>query len=352
MAFGARLLGVEPAAAATRLLAGDASARRYHRVEALGRSAVVMELPGPNQPAPGLPTTRGRVAPGGVVTEELPFLNVQRYLARAGYPVPGILGQDLTAGLVAIEDLGDLTFEAAVDAEGPAGRLALYRQAIGLVCELQEVGRRRIEGHADEPCVAFRRRFDEPLLRWELEHFREWLLEHGRGAVLSREEGAVVDAGFAHIAATLAALPPVLTHRDFQSRNLMVQEEPGGKTLRVIDFQDALLGPCVYDLVALLRDSYVELPWEEVEGLLADYQRSAGATLGAGLLRHFHLQTVQRKLKDAGRFVFLDVVRGQPGYLAWIPASLRYAAQALAALPELSALREVLARHVPELGTA
>jgi aminoglycoside/choline kinase family phosphotransferase len=63
----------------------------------------------------------------------------------------------------------------------------------------------------------------------------------------------------------------------------------------------------------------------------------------------FHLQTVQRKLKDAGRFVFLDRVRGNPGYLRWIPTSLRYAGEALAALPELAPVAAVLGRHVPEL---
>ena len=59
---------------------------------------------------------------------------------------------------------------------------------------------------------------------------------------------------------------------------------------------------------------------------------------------------MQRKLKDAGRFVFIDRVRGNPGFLPSIPASLRYVREALARRPDLGALREILARHVPELG--
>lgn len=306
-----------------------------------------MELPASGQPVPALPTTRGRVAPGAVAVEELPFLNVQRYLSAGGYPVPGILGEDRDAGYVAIEDLGDLTLEAAVSREGGVGRRALYGRAVALIAQLQHIGLRR----PDAQCVAFRRRFDEALLLWELDHFREWLLERDRGVRLTADENAVLDAAFGRIAGALAGLPPVLVHRDFQSRNLMVQGQKR-EALRVIDFQDALLGPPVYDLVALLRDSYVDLPFIEVLDILSKYEVASSSSVDVDLPRHFHLQTVQRKLKDAGRFVFLDVVRGQPGYRAWIPVSLRYAGQALAALPELAGLREVLVRHIPELGVA
>jgi hypothetical protein len=123
----------------------------------------------------------------------------------------------------------------------------------------------------------------------------------------------------------------------------------------VIDFQDALLGPRQYDLVALLRDSYVELPPELVDALLRRYlarlAEAGGPRLEYGPFRElFDLPTVQRKLKHAGRFVYIDRVKGNPGFLVSIPASLRYVREALARRPDLAELREVLARHVPELG--
>ena len=124
---------------------------------------------------------------------------------------------------------------------------------------------------------------------------------------------------------------------------------PDGLELKVIDFQDALLGSQVYDLVALLRDSYVVLEKSEVDDLLAVYASAAGVDASDNLSKLFHMQTVQRKLKDAGRFVYLDRVRGNPGYLRWIPTSLRYAAEALAAVPELAPVAALLRRHVPEL---
>src|SRR5207253_9898727 len=122
----------------------------------------------------------------------------------------------------------------------------------------------------------------------------------------------------------------------------------------VIDFQDALQGPRQYDLVALLRDSYVELDRPLIDRMLARYLTVLEAEGGPHLELHeftgfFDLLTVQRKLKDAGRFVFIDQVKKNPSFLVHIPSSLRYVKDALARRPELGNVREILARHVPEL---
>ena len=136
-------------------------------------------------------------------------------------------------------------------ARAGAGSHALYEHAIDQLARLRAAAERR---PAD--CIAFTRSFEYELYRWELDHFREWLLEAWKGAALSAPEREVVEREFDRIARALEAEPRGFTHRDYQSRNLMVL--PSGEQA-VIDFQDALLGPRQYDLVALLRDSYVEL---------------------------------------------------------------------------------------------
>jgi aminoglycoside/choline kinase family phosphotransferase len=244
-----------------------------------------------------------------------------------------------------LEDLGDEMLETrllAGDARAP-----LYERAVDALAALRARAERAPGG-----CVAFGRAFERDLYRWELDHFREWLLEAWKGAALSPEERAVVDREFDRIAAALEAEPRGFTHRDYQSRNIMVL--PGGDQA-VIDFQDALLGPRQYDLVALLRDSYVELEPELVDALLrrwlARFEEAGGPRLDYEPFRAtFDLLTVQRKLKDAGRFVFIDRVKGNPGFLVSIPASLRYVRDAFARRPDLRALQAILARHVPELG--
>jgi aminoglycoside/choline kinase family phosphotransferase len=340
--FVRQLVGGQPGAdGSVETMAGDASTRRYHRVRIPGSdpaSMVVMELP--DEPMKSEEATGAGTRP-----QELPFLNIQRYLAAGGIPVPHVYRADMQRGLLALEDLGDRTFESAVRDAPPEERRRYYRAAISHIVALQRLGDRG----TDPTCIAFSRRFDEPLLRWELDHFREWYLEAERGVRLDPGEQAALAAAFDWLARELATSPLTLVHRDFQSRNLMVVADQA-PDLKVIDFQDALLGTRAYDLVALLRDSYVVLSAAEVDQLTGDF--IAGAEIGdaAGFRRLFLLQTLQRKLKDVGRFVFIDRVRKNPSFLRWIPATVGYLREAVAAAPpELRVLREIFAHRLPEL---
>jgi aminoglycoside/choline kinase family phosphotransferase len=319
-----------------RRLAGHASMRSYWRVGQAPASRVVMVMPVGAAPEEATAGARPAVEP---------FVDVQRYLAGLGVRVPAIHAFEEAEGLMVLEDLGDDMLETRLLAGDP--RADLYQRAIDQLARLRARAEARPGG-----CVAFTRAFEAGLYRWELDHFREWLLEAWAGAVLPAGERAELDAWFDRIAGALAAEPAGFTHRDYQSRNLMVL--PGGEQA-VIDFQDALLGPRQYDLVALLRDSYVELPAEFVEAMLRRYLERLAAEGGPRLdyqpfRETFDLLTVQRKLKDAGRFVFIDRVRANPGFLVSIPASLRYVREALVRRPDLAPLRRILARHLPELG--
>jgi aminoglycoside/choline kinase family phosphotransferase len=319
-------------------LAGHASMRSYWRVGAAPASWVVMVMPADAGPE--------EVTAGGPPPVD-PFVDVQRYLAGLGVRVPAILAFEEPARLMVLEDLGDDMLETRLLAGDD--RAGLYQRAVDQLARLRAAAEARPGG-----CVAFSRAFEAGLYRWELDHFREWLLEAWRGATLTPDERAELDGWFDRLAAALAAEPRGFTHRDYQSRNLMVL--PGGEQA-VIDFQDALLGPRQYDLVALLRDSYVELPADFIEAMLRRYldrlEAEGGPRLEYRPFREtFDLLTVQRKLKDAGRFVFIDRVRGNPGFLVSIPSSLRYVREALARRPDLAPLQRLLARHVPELGAA
>jgi len=309
--------------------------RSYWRVGVAPDSLVVMVLP---EDSRSEEVTKGGPPPVN------PFVDVQRYLEGIGVRVPAIRAFYEPEGLMILEDLGDEMLETRLLAGDPAE--PLYAAAVDQLARLRAHSEARPGGS-----VAFSRAFDHDLYLWELHHFREWLLEAWKGASLAPAERAAVDRHFEAISRALDAQPKGFTHRDYHSRNLMVL--PGGGQA-VIDFQDALLGPRQYDLVALLRDSYVELPPELVERMLRRYlERLAaegGARLDYGPFRSvFDLLTIQRKLKDAGRFVFIDRVRKNPDFLRSIPASLRYVREAFARRPDLAELQEILAKHVPEL---
>jgi N-acetylmuramate 1-kinase len=319
-------------------LKGDASNRSYLRVGTWPDSVVVMVMPEQAR--------KSEEASGAAVPSELPFLDVQRYLARLGVRVPAILRYDEKAGMMVLEDLGDVTLEKALEATAAE---VLYGSSVDLLARLRTAA----EKSPDANSIAFKRAFDEELYLWELHHFREWGLEAWSGKLPSPGERAVLEEAFASIARRLAAAARGFTHRDYQSRNLMVK---GGEVV-VIDFQDALQGPRAYDLVALLRDSYVALDEGLVDAMLRRYQeavtRATGERLDAGEFRRFFdLLTVQRKLKDAARFEFIHRVKHNPSFLPHIPQSLAYVRSAFDRLPNdaaVQALRRVASAYVPEL---
>lgn len=313
-------------------LKGDASNRSYYRVADGKKSWVVMVMP-PDA------SKKSEEASKGAAPAELPFVNVHRYLSGLGVRVPRIVQYDEPAGMMVLEDLTDQTFEQALISTGKKEQL--YSDAVELLAKL----RLAAEKNPDPKCLAFTRAFDEDLYDWELHHFREWGMEVWSGRKPEGSERSELDAHFRRIAKQLAAAPRGFTHRDYQSRNLMVTNGE----LVVIDFQDALQGPRQYDLVALLRDSYVELERPFVEEMLKRYLEAIGGGDFGQFVQFFDLLTVQRKMKDAGRFEFINRVKGNPGFLVSIPASLRYVKAALDRQPQLAELRKLVAKYVPEL---
>jgi len=59
--------------------------------------------------------------------------------------------------------------------------------------------------------------------------------------------------------------------------------------------------------------------------------------------------TLQRKLKDAGRFQFIHSVKKNSNFLTHVPTSLRYVEHAFAQLPKYQPLKKLIAEFVPEL---
>lgn len=329
-----------PQVARTIKLRGDASSRSYYRIElsqpyAGASTLIVMQLP-----ADALKSDEGT---GGERPTELPFLNVLRLMSQRGVAVPKVHAVDMQAGVLLLEDLSDETFFARLQNTPRGEWSSAYGAAIDLLADM----------HArmttpDAACIAYGRSFDRTLLRWELDHFREWGLEALSGS-LAPEGRRALDACFDDLVTQLLALPQGFVHRDYQSRNLMWARRDGADQLVVIDFQDALMGPRVYDLVALLCDSYVDLDQPLQEAMIQRYADCAGmsASDAAALQRGFWRVALQRKLKDAGRFIYIDRVRKNPDFLQWFPQSLRYVGRALTQCPEMAALSQVLHALVP-----
>ncbi len=315
-------------------MSGGASTRRYFRVRVPGGTAVAMFVPDGAKAE--------EAGKEGGARPRWPFLEVRELLASRGVDVPALYAEDTDRGWLLLEDLGDDTL-AAVLAARPERKQELYTRAVEDLARAQAA-------LAELPAasVVASRSFDFDLLLWEIHHFREWGLE-ARGLALSTEDAATFERIAGRLARSVASLPRAVVHRDYQSRNLMVR---GGGSLCWIDFQDALLGPRVYDLVALLNDSYQSFDRPFVEARLDEYARAAGLGPGprATLGRDFDRVTVQRKLKDAGRFVFIDRVKGNRAFLEFVEPTLAKVRASLARLADdedMRALSALLARVIP-----
>jgi aminoglycoside/choline kinase family phosphotransferase len=321
--------GLAQRGASVVALTGDASDRRYFRVLLPQDATQVLA-----------------VHPGPIDFDQLPFVNVATLLASMPVPVPRILAHSNALGIIALEDLGDVTLQAHLGAATRAEHAALYRQAVDLVATLQ----RRGAELAGPGYVPYGVAFDVEKLTWELNFFVKHFLEAYRGATFSDAARAALATEFSTIVEELAAEPRVLCHRDYHSRNLMLHQGQ----LYIIDFQDARMGPDTYDLVSLLRDSYVDLTDDQVDELIAFFLalRGQGSSGGADAQRfreRFDLMALQRNLKALGTFGFQAATRGNPVYIQYMPRTLTYVRMNLERHARFGRLRELLSDVLTEV---
>jgi hypothetical protein len=278
--------------------------------------------------------------PGPFEFATLPFVEIADLLRRMPLPVPAVRGHSDSLGILALEDLGDVTLQAYLGGTGIGGHAALYREAVRFITMLQ----RRGAELASESCTPYRLAFDVEKLTWELDFFVQHFVEGYRRAALSPAERAALSGEWRAIAEELAAEPRVLCHRDYHSRNLMVH----GGSLFVIDFQDARMGPDTYDLASLLRDSYVDIGEAEVDELIGHFLSLSGGVHAGEFRRRFDLMAVQRNLKALGTFGNQAAARGNPAYVQYMPRTIRYARANLIRYPRFERLRDLLAAHIAE----
>jgi hypothetical protein len=319
-------------------LAAGLGLRRFYRVTTAGDPrSVIARVEASEDPG-------GR--PSGTPPE--PALEPLRsFLEKQGLPVPARLGGDPERGIELLEDLGSRTLESAVVGLSRGERVALYTVAIDLIPRLQ-----RLEDPAGG-LPAFQRRLDGALFDYKAELFARFSLPMALGREPRPSEVGAVRGAFRWIAAQASAAPLRLAHRDYQSQNLhLCSDGRGGERLVMIDIQGAFLAPPEYDLVCLLRDSYVELPEGEVRWHLERVRPALPDRPDAeSFARRFDLLTLTRKGKDHARFVYAASERGDRRFarhLSVTARALREAAARAACLdPSLARLAEMV-RRLPE----
>ena len=286
-------------------ITGDASTRRFFRVQSKARPTAVLMVHGEG------------LAP------DAPLFSNQRILKELGAPVPVIYDRDLRLGLVLVEDFGDVTLQRHLLQLGlrrdPDGWMRVarpyYSQASHLIASMQAYAPAAMR--PDD--FAARNALDRERFLFELGHFDKHFLRGLRGVTPGAADERALSAFYEELADACDALPRVFCHRDYQSRNLMVRP---GDQLGVVDFQDARMGPYTYDAASLLRDSSLDLEPALVSEMLDHLAPSIARPLAIGpeeFRRDFDLMALQRNIKDLGTFGYMATVRGRRDYLEYIP---------------------------------
>ncbi len=301
-------------------LAGDASFRRYYRLQSEGVSYVVMDAPPPAESIQ-------------------PFLLVAKTLMKADLHVPIIFAVEPDQGFILLEDLGDQVFLKTLTTMNAD---KLYKLAMDAIHQLQRCS------ISTPPLPAF----NQIHMQGELALFRDWFLGAYLGLELNQEECDLLDHTFTDLIAQLTNQQQVFIHRDYHSRNLMVLEHAHHIELGIIDFQDAMSGPCTYDLVSLLKDCYVQWPREQILTWLSYFYEKMPApsrgTLSA-FCRDFDLTGLQRHLKVLGIFCRLSLRDHKHVYLNDLPLTLHYVMDCLENYTELHAFYHFMQSKVQPL---
>lgn len=282
-------------------LPGDASARRYLRLEGAG-----LLLMSDATDAVGYAA----------------FLRLAEHLGALGLSAPRIIASEPAAGLALIEDFGEATYARLL--KKGADETALYELALDALLHL----------HRSETAKTIAvPPYDLALFLDEVSIFSDWFVPTLRPDLDRR----AFDADFR--ALWRAALSPVsdrrdaLVLRDFHIDNLMLLDgRQGVARCGLLDFQDAVIGLAEYDLVSLLQDARRDLAPGLESHLLARYLDHAPRFLGTReeVTNRFHLMGAQRHTRIAGLFLRLDQRDGKPGYLRFLPRVIGQMQRALA----------------------
>lgn len=304
------------------LICGDASFRRYFKLTVKNNHYIVADSP----------VTLVPIAP---------FIAIAKAYHQAGVLVPEVVHYCLKQGFVLQTNVGDEQLLSILKNDNVAG---YYQQALDLLVPITGVTQyHNAEGDSQSLPL-----YDSVFVEKELTIFTEWLIGAHLQYDLSQVESTMLNDCFQQLIVNVEAQPKMGMHRDFHSRNLLMNHDmPGLERLAVIDFQDAVIGPITYDAVSLLRDCYVRWPENIVNSLMRYHYQ---LLMKHELIDHnadfsvyqqwFDLMGLQRHIKAAGIFARLKLRDGKAGYMADIPLTLQYIVDIAGRYPSLKSLSQ------------
>ena len=293
----------------------DASFRRYFRIVSSNQSYILMDAPPEKE-------------------NSKPFVDIANVLFNAGLNVPKIHKADFKKGFLLLSDLGNKTY---LDELNQQNASLLYRDAYLALIKIQK--------NADTQSL---KPYNDSLLMKELSLFPDWYLKLHKSYEMNDSEKNILGLTFDLLIKNINSHTQVFVHRDFHSRNLMFCNGDLGENPGILDFQDAVKGSIVYDLVSLFKDAYIVWKEEEIMDWLIRYWEKAKQNKlkvqddFAEFYRDFEWMGVQRHLKVLGIFARLNYRDHKANYLSDLPAVENYLRRACERYKDLHPLLKLM----------
>ena len=288
-----------------QIASSDASFRRYFRLNHEDETLVIMD--------------------SSLEKSSLqPFIEVTNLIQSVNLHAPKIIHEDTQKGFLILEDLGA---KDLLDTLNQDNFKSLYKKCIDEIITMQEI---------DATALPL---YDEAFLKTEMNLMPEWFLKQYLGQELNASELKTIENTLDFISKEVLSHPQeVFVHRDFHSRNIMNCEPLG-----IIDYQDAMNGSIVYDLVSLLKDLYIQFDSKDMNELALYFKEKKGLKVSdEEFLKWFDFMGLQRHLKVLGIFARLYLRDGKDGYLKDLPLTLEYVLEVCKKYPQLDELYKLL----------
>ena len=287
------------------IASSDASFRRYFRLRSENKTLVLMDS--------SLEKTSLK-----------PFIEVTNLILSVNLHAPKIIHEDTQKGFLILEDLGS---DDLLDHLNQDSFKSLYKKCIDEIITMQKIDAKQLP------------LYDESFLKTEMNLMPEWFLKKYLGQALNESELKTIENTLDLVTQKVLSHPQgVFVHRDFHSRNIMNCEPLG-----IIDYQDAMNGSIVYDLVSLLKDLYIQFDSADMNELALYFKEQKGLQISdKEFLEWFDYMGLQRHLKVLGIFARLYLRDGKDGYLKDLPLTLEYILKSCKKYPELEELYKLL----------
>ncbi|MEM6723302.1 MAG: phosphotransferase, partial [Bacteroidota bacterium] len=250
------------------------------------------------------------------VPENDAFVYLSRHFRKLNIQVPEILHVTPDREIYFQTDLGgqnllDHRLEAQQTSSFPD---ALYQQALSGLVDIQVDGSVDLDFQQTYP----RPRFDERVIRWDLNYFKYSFLNP---MGITYDQDGLEDAFQEMIELILSQDASFFLYRDFQSRNILIHQ--GSPWF--IDFQGGMQGPLLYDVAAILYQARAAISEEKRQELLEHYLAEAKKKTALDredARRVFPVFALLRVLQTLGAYGLRGLVEGKGHFLRSIRPSV------------------------------